>query len=320
MNIMKRVLCFALAALMLLSFAACKDEGKKTGTDASTELVVAEKTVTIVNNAFGETEKALKEATALGFERNVILNITAEGKTVSTRGGVQCEFIKDGTSLKIASETAVVSDTIDTKAVYYSDGTSAYASTADTTYLITFNDDLKKYLEGISVIDEKQDVFNSSSVEPINTKIVNTSDNGYGFILDYPTDKLPEDFQNFFGSSLEAYKDTAKPQGLKISGIIDEKGRLTAETVTYTLTYDYEVEVDVAQDPDNKSTSSETVKETRTATAELSVQLTFKYSVTEIAVPDEIEIPSEKTESDEKPVKLKELSITDFNKLVAEKG
>lgn len=316
---MKKILCLALALMMLLSFAACKDEGKETGGNAGEEMVVDEKTVSIVNNAFTETENAIKSATALGIERNIILNITAEGKTTSSRSGFGCTFIKDGASLKIAGETAITGDAVDVKAVYYSDGTTAYASTADTTYLITANDDLKAYLEGLTVIDEKSDVFNSSSVEPINTRIVNTSVKGYGFILDYPTDKLPEDFQNFFGDSLARFGDTVKPQGLKISGIIDEKGRLTNETVTYTFTYDYEVEVVSDADPDNPSTDTEPKKETRTATVELSAQLVFEYGVTEIELPDEIELPQSDggEDGDDKPA-LKELSITDFNKLVAE--
>lgn len=327
---MRKVLCLALVLLLVFSFAACKEEGNKTNGDLG-EQIVDKKTVELVNNAFAETEKVLKEVTALGLKRNVVLNVTAEGKTVSTRSGVECEFVKDGTTLKVASETAMTSDLMDMKAVYYSDGTTTYASTADTTYLITANDALKEYLNGLIAINEKDDIFNSSSIEPINTKIVNTSEKGYGFILDYPTDKMPDDFNNFFGESLKQFGDTTKPTGLRVSGIIDEKGRLTAETVTYTFTYEYEVEVESEEDPDNETADTEPKKEKRTATVEISAQMSFEYGITEIDQPDEIEIPATENEDDKdddkddddkdddkKPQKLKELSISDFNKLVAE--
>lgn len=319
---MKRVLCLALVFLMVFAFASCKEEGSKTNGDLN-EQVVDKKTVELVNNAFAETEKVLKEVTALGFKRNVILNVTAEGKTVSTRSGVECEFVKDGDTLKVASETAMTSDLMDMKAVYYSDGTTTYASTADTTYLITSNNALKEYLNGLIVINEKDDIFNSSSIEPINTKIVNTSEKGYGFILDYSTDKMPEDFENVFGEHLKQFGQNTKPTNLRVSGIIDEKGRLTAETVTYTFTYEYEVEVESEEDPDNETADTEPKKEKKTATVEISAQMSFEYGITEVEQPDEIEIPATENEDnnqdddDKKTEKLRELSISDFNKLVA---
>ena len=59
--------------------------------------------------------------------------------------------------------------------------------------------------------------------------------------------------------------------------------------------------------------------------------MSFEYGITEIDQPDEIEIPATENEDDKdddkhdddkdddkKPQKLKELSISDFNKLVAE--
>lgn len=320
---MKKILCLVLVLMMVLPFAACKDKGKETNGGAD-NFVVDEKTVTLVNNAFAETEKTLKEINALGFKRDIVLNVTAEGKTVSSRMGVDCEFIKDGTALKIASTTISTSDVMDMKAVYYSDGTTTYASTADTTYLITANNDLKKYLSGLATINEKEDIFNSSAIQPVNTKIVNTSEKGYGFILDYPTDNMPEDFKNLFGEVLKSFGDKIKPAGLKVSGIIDEKGRLTAETVTYSFTYDYEVEVESEEDPDNEDADTEPKKETRTATVEVSAQFSFEYGIAEIDMPDEIELPSDDKDDeddkddDKKPTKLRELSISDFNKLVAE--
>lgn len=304
---MKKIFCLMLAFIIVFSFAACGENKNANAGTQSEANVVDEKTVAIVNSAFAETKKALESVTSLGYKSDMVLKVTSEGKTVSTRGGTEYKFIK-GDTLKVAGSTVISNDTSTAELFLYTDGASIYGATAGTTYLITSTNDAKEYFNNLITI---RDFYDASAVAPANTRIVDTSNSGYGFILDYPVDQLSDDFNKLFGTYIKQFNETLKATGLKVSGIIDDRGRIETETVTYSFTYDYTATAtDV--DPDNEGSAATTT--TKTAECSISVQIDFDYGVVEVVPYDEIAIPSDSESS------LKELSISDFQLLAAVKS
>ena len=305
-NNMNKIICIVLTLILLFSFAGCK-EAKKTGTGIMNEIGGLDiNAVDTVNNAYVTTKKALGSATALGFNTEVTLTVTAEGKTVKSVGGSELRFLK-GDILKAYNKTLVKNDAVDSTSYFYTDGTIVYGATAGKTYNITTGYETNKYfndlLKGVVVYD-------SSFVTPVNTKIVNASGGGYGFVAIYPVDKMAGDFDSIIGKHLSNFGNIVA-KGLKVSGIINSDGRLKTQTVTYDFTYEYTVEANDV-DPDNSEATPTVV--TKTADASLSVLFEYDYGVTDVNKGANIVIPS----SEEEP--LKNMTLADFQLLATLAG
>lgn len=308
---MKKIFCFLLSIMMILSFAACGDDRNTTSGSGSDK--VDENTVAIVNKAFAETDKALKAAKALGYEMNIVMDVTMDGKTTSTRSGNKLTFIK-GDTLKTAYTMVLKNDAVDVEMFMYSDGSNTYGATDGITYKLVPTADENEVQLYLNKLPELVDFYDATKIAPIDTRIVNTSNGGYGFVLQYPVNELPDDFNVIFGENLDVFEN-AKGQSIKVSGIIDDKSRLQSQTVTYVFTYEYDSDITADVDPDNSEAVS-TTTEKKTATVELSLQLAFNYGVTKVDMPDEIVVPKVDPDA-ESAEKLKEISLTDFQLLAA---
>ncbi|MBE6798484.1 MAG: hypothetical protein E7525_01720 [Ruminococcaceae bacterium] len=304
---MKKIFCIVLSLALLFSFAGCK-RAKETGAGTVSDIGGIDiNAVDTVNNAYVTTEKALNSATALRFKSEVTLTVNAEGKTVKSVGGTDFKFLK-GDALKVYNKTTVKNEAVDSTLYLYTDGTVVYGATAGATYNITSGYETNKYFNDLI---KTVTVYDASLINPVNTKIVNTSGGGYGFVILYPVDKLPGDFEEIIGSQVSKLSNV-KAKALKVSGIIDANGRLETQTVTYDFTYDYTVQVNDI-DPDNAESGVPTT-EVKTAEASLSVLFEYDYNVTEVKHDANIVLPS----AEEEP--LKEMSLADFQLLAALSG
>lgn len=304
---MKRILCIALASMLIFSFAGCKST-KKTGTGVvgGTDGLNIDAAET-VNKAYAATDKALNSANDLGFKTEVTLTVTVEDQTVKSVAGTEFRFIK-GDALKVYNKTTVKSDAVNSELDIYTDGVNVYGATAGASYKITAGYETNKYF---SDLVKTVTVYDASGITPINTKLVSVSGGGYGFVALYPIDGVPSDFEEIIGAQLTKFKNVTAKQ-LKVSGLIDAEGRLQSQTVTYDFAYEYTVEADDI-DPDN-SDSSGSVTVTKVAIASLSIAFEYNYDVTEVKQGGNIVLPSADGEA------LKEMSLSDFQMLAALTG
>ena len=320
---MKRIICALLVGAMLLMLCACG--GKKGNSETASGSYADENTISIVNSAYEKTENTIKDISAIGFE----LKVT---KTVKLGDNSEAQMFKkvynslgDGTYFYQSTEKA---DDIDKTLMIYNDNKNIYGYNAETTYLLSKNNNTDEYVGKLGSIIS---VYNASKLKVVDTVIIDASNDGHGFLLEYDFNDQGFDPEAVFGSDMYSeIKDNKdiKPVGLRVSGIINKDGQLTSQTLTYTYTYEYEEEVtDPTIDPDNSDASNLATKvEKKTATVELVAERSLNYSINKINVPSDITVLPDETQEgdgenegdedeDEEKITLKELSISDFLKL-----
>ena len=311
---MKKLTVIAMSLILAISFTACGKTTKRTSGEI-VEPQVDKNTVSLVNDAYKVTGDALKSASALSYTANYKKEVAVDDTTTASRLTATYDFVTDASGRIFSYSESARSDTVSTTMKMYDDHKYVYGLYADTEYIITRNDATNSF---IGTLPECVELVDGTAFAVKDTIVVDTDGGGHGFVLEYePTDKnfKPEDVFGPFYSEAEL---SPTATGLRVSGIIDTSGKLVSETVTYTFTYPVETEVvrdDV--DPDNSGAQT-TEKVTKTVKVTLIAEYTFDYSLSAVAVPDGITVVKEAAEGEEAPTLPKELSITDFRKLMGE--
>ena len=312
---MKKLLSIILTVLFVVSRSACGKDSKDSNTTSGPS--VDSNTIEIVNKAFGTTEDLLKSAKALKYKNNCVVSVTVDDVTTAVRASSAVEYIDGENGRVFATNGEVKSGETSASMSLYSDGKDTYGYKAGTTYQLVGNG-VGDYTNGEFA---KIKVWNTSSLKPLNTTIVNTASGGYGFVIDYDFNDASFNFNEFLKDvdnfDAEALKDIQfTVTGVTASGIIDSEGRLTSEAVK--LVYEYTMEVEVPKtdvDPDNSGVNTTEIV-SKTVKNEISIELTFNYDLTEVTVPDGMTVGS--TDEDGEQVKKPtEISVSDFEKLSA---
>lgn len=309
---MKKLTIFVLSLVLALSFTACGKDVKRTS-GGIVDQTIDKNTVSLVNDAYKATGDAIKSASALGYTANYKKEVAIDDTTTASRLTRTYDFITGAAGKTFSYSEAARSDTVSTTMKMYDDLKYIYGYYADTEYIITRNDSSAAF---INALPESLELVDGTAFAVKDTIVVDTDGGGHGFVLEYePTDKnfKPDEV---YGPLYAETELAPTAVGLRISGIIDASGKITSETVTYTFTYPIETEVakdDV--DPDNSGVSA-TEKVTKTVKVTLTAEYTFNYALDAVAVPDGITVVPETAEGEEKPQLPKELSITDFTKLM----
>ncbi len=318
---MKKILCLMIAVLMLTLLCAC---GDKKPENTASGYTVDNATIDIVNNAYVATQTALQNATSLGFNGNAVKSATVDEKTTSARLSVSLDYMNSEKGKVFGCETIAKSGENSEVVQFYNTGEVFYGYKAGANYIIAKDKNLDAFVEDLF---KDIEFFNASSITVLDTVIVKTDNGGYGFVLEYDFNDADFDAEKEIGKEFYSEKSagmSVTATGLRVSGIIDTKGRLSTQSVTYTYTYPIEVEVQIQDaDPDNSGVAT-TEKVTKTVSNEISFEFNFKYDITEVDVPDRIVLPEpdgeqggEDSDEDKKPTKYIEVSIIEFNKLSA---
>ena len=317
---MKRFVCALLIAVMLLMLCACG--GKKGDSGTASGNHADENTITIVNSAYEKTENVIKEISAIGFEIKVTKTVKLDDNSKAQMFKKVYNSLGDGTYFYQSIEKA---DDVDKTLMIYNDNKNLYGYNAETTYLLAKKDATNEYVDKLDSIIS---IYNASKI-----KVIDASNDGHGFLLEYDFNDQGFDAEAVFGSDMYSeIKDDKKikPVGLRVSGIINKDGQITSQILTYTYTYEYEEEVtDPTIDPDNSDASNLATKvEKKTATVELVAERSLNYGINKLNVPSDITVLPDETQEgeggsevdeedgeDEEEIILKELSISDFLKL-----
>ncbi len=320
---MKRIISLAVILAFVFLLAACgKDERGNTVSGPA----VDSNTVEIVENAYKTTESALKEAKALEVQSTVVETTTVDGSDLSERVTSELSFINSDSGKLYAIVTEVKSGDIADEMQLYSDGKDTYGARAGKTYILSKDKDTDAYVDEVlsSVKLAKID-----GIKVINTTVVDTSTGGHGFVLEYDCSSadIKKIFEGYFSGNSAGVE--LKFTKLTSSGIIDSKGRLTAQTISLEYTYDLTVSAPAEStssdtsskktDSDNKTSSESTSSvatetQIKTVTAKLTVDNVFNYELETVKVPDLIEIGKD---ADGNDIKHDEISIQDFTGLAA---
>lgn len=312
---MKKFLCLAFCLIMALGVVACGDNSTDANADNVTSKVADSKTVELVNDAYKATYEAINSATALGYEQNIKLNITTEGQSVTGRVSEWAEFMMVDGKREMSAKAEMAALGTKQTILFYETKDKVYGNANGTTYVIAKS---KSATAALEEIYKERDMYNAEAIKAIDTTIVNTASEGYGFVIEYDVNALPSSFTDIFGDLYnKADLLNRKPVSMKISGLIDKNGLITQETVTYNYTYQEEYIANENEiDPDNSVVDgTEVKKELRTISVELIAEYIFDYEVTEVEVPDDIE----KSLVPDEVKKIKEISIEDFQKLLTDK-
>lgn len=316
---MKKILCLILILVLSIAFVGCGNDANQTNGNVSGEGADAV-TIEIVNNAYAATKKAIKDSTAMGFDCSLKITATLDEQTVANRIGTKVSYLTVGNDKLVASEMVIKSGDENTTVLIYDDTKNVYGVKAGTTYILSDNDDTKKYVNSLTDLVQ---FFDASKRKVLETVIVNADGGGYGFVLEYAVDEDNSELKNLFGEeiydALEQLGAKITVTGLRVSGIIDSEGKMISETVTYSYTYPVEVKVDADEvDPNNPEASLENGKtETKTTKAEIVMQMNYDYDLTEITAPDGVTVIPENAPEDYKKPTL--ISLADFSKL-SDKG
>ena len=316
---MKRIICLVFAVCLAVLFCACGDDAKKTNTNNVSGVSADSNAVELVNSAYEATGKAIENAAALGFDCNMKFTSTLGEQVTASRISTSVEFVSGSGDKTVAMEMISKSGDISSVVQIYDDTKNIYAAKAGTTYLLSDNNETKNYIDSLVKLPT---YFDASGRKAVDTIVVDTDGGGRGFVFEYAIDEDNTEIEELFGSnSFAALKELGVEitvTGLRISGIIDTDGRLTSQTVTFSYTYPVEVAVQPDEvDPNNPGGSEgSTATETQTANGEMVMEISLKYGITSVSVPDGITVISDGTGADgEEPKKPSEISLTDFNKL-----
>lgn len=321
---MKKIIALAVVLILVFSLSACGEDKRENTVSGPT---VDSNTVEIVENAYQTTEEILKNITAVDMQSTLVKTTTVNEQDFSERITTNLSFINSDAGKTYAIGLLVKSGDISSETQFYSDGKDTYAALAGKTYVLSKNKDTDAHIEGI-LSGVKLDKI--EGVKVTNTTIVDTSTGGHGFVLEYDCTGL--DAEKLFGDFFTEGKEGAEVTFTKLtsSGIVDNKGRLTAQTFTLEYTYNITVDVPVestsSETTSSKKTSSKnktssestssvaTEKVTKNVSAVLSVDNTFNYDIDTLKVPDLIEIGKD---ADGNEIKHTEISIQDFTELGA---
>ena len=301
---MKKFLALLLCVFMLTSFVACGEEEK---TNVSSTQV-DNNTITVVNKAYTDTITALSKVKALGYSASFVKSSTVDDATVSNRIATTLNFLGEGEEKKYSYIATVNNGTISEEAQIYSDAKNIYAHKLGTTYLLSNNKETNEYAE---TLVKNIEIFDASKIKVNDTVIVNAAGGGHGFVLEYDFNDKAFNADEEFGAFIAKDKenDNFTVTGLRVSGIINQDGKITSQTVTYSYTYTVEVEVEIEDvDPDNESAET-TKKVTKTVENQIVFEVNLNYDLVEIKAPNKIEVMTE----DSKP--YDEISLTEFQKL-----
>ncbi len=316
---MKKILALLMVAAMLFSFAACGEEERSSGVSSGPS--VDKNTIEIVNNAFSLTDKAVKEAKALGYSVNMIVSVTVDDVTTSVRASSELEYIDLDEGRRLAAETEMRLGDTGISASYFDDNENVYVQALGETYLLVGKDVdeyLKTELQEINVID-------TSELTASNTVIVDAANGGHGFVIDYDVNDDNLDLNKYLSGmgdifDTETLKDIQFTiTGISISGIVDASGRLSSQTFKFTYEYTQQVEVPKTDvDPDNSDVSETTEVVGKTVKNEISIACEYDFDVTEVEAPDDITVIGSATDGDgEQPETPSEISVTDLKKLLS---
>lgn len=306
---MKKLFALALAVVMVLSFAACGKE-KRPGNNTSGQSVDSN-TLEIVNNAYTATKTALENAKAMGYSGTIVKSVTIDDVITSQRNSINFKYADGDSGRAFAVETVSKSGDTSEEVQLYNNGENLYGYKAGTTYVLSKNKDTDAYVEELF---KEIGFIDASAVKVLNTTIVDTSTGGHGFVLDYDFNDAAFDPETMIGTAFFNEKADGKNvtvTGLCVSGIIDTKGRLTAQNVTFEYTYTVDAEVPNDVDPDNSGVSETTKTVTKTVSNKISFDFAFNYELETVTSPDHIVIGGEGA------AEPTEISISDFNKLSA---
>ncbi len=301
---MKKILCSLLIVCLIMSFSACKSKD-----DNATNTVgesVDQNTVSLVNDAYVTTADLLNNADSLGFKANYRKKFSYDNESGATGTSFVYNFVGKGEGSNYFYEIDSKTGGTDEHTMMYSDGKNVYGYKADTTYLITNDNSVVNHINDIS---KSVIMYNGSDFDVSDTIIMNTSSGGHAFMLTYDIESAEIDIANVFAPVYdEATKDyELKPISLIVSGIVDTKGRIVEETVSYVYSYEYEDMTTI--DPDN----AEAQGTMRTVTVTLEAELYYDYDLELITAPADITLLPEEGKSTEQTIK--ELSLTDFLKI-----
>ncbi len=330
---MKKILALVLTLVFIFSFAACSEK-EKGGNTVSGPSVDVDK-VEVVNKATQNTKNLISTAKALMFDTNIVKSTTVDDVTTSTRYTVDWTQAELDGKKQFACEIIQKSGETAVESQLYHNGERLYGYKAGSTYILSKNADTEALAKGL--YDDIK-LLEIGDLDVLNTTVVDTSTGGQGFVFEYECAAF--DAEKAFGSSIFGEKSaglTVKPTKLTVSGIVDAKGRLTAQTVTFEYTYDVSVEVAIEEEKteskETESTSSKSSKSTKkkneskedtsseavktqtvikTASAKITADVTIGYEVDEVKVPDLI-VFGKDAEGNE--IKVNEISALDFNKL-----
>lgn len=311
---MKKLTVIVMSLILAVSFTACGKTAKRTSGEI-VEQKVDKNTVSLVNDAYKATGDAVKSASSIGYTANYKKEVAVDDTVTASRLTRTYDFVTGASGKTFSYSESARSDTVSTTMRMYDDLKYVYGLYADTEYIITRNDATNSF---IGALPECVELVDGTAFAVKDTIVVNADGGGHGFVLEYePTDKNFKPDEVFGPFYLESELSPTATE-LRISGIIDTNGKLTSETVTYVFTYPVETEVvkdDV--DPDNSGAET-TEKVTKTVKVTLTAEYTLDFSLSTVSVPDGITVVPEAAEGEEAPKLPKELSISDFIKLMGE--
>ena len=319
---MKKIFALLLVAAMLFSFAACGEEEKRQS-GVSSGHSVDQNTLNIVESAFDATQKHLDSAKALGYDISVVSSYKVDDVITSSRVSSKLQYVTNDEGRRFSVESEARSGETAELVQLYSNGKKNYGYKAGATYELSGKEVEGYIAEQFSLIS----LWDTTGFKALDTKTVKTSSGGHGFVITYDVSDSNVTIDKVLGSvtGIDVSGMIGTTEGIKIteflaSGIVDETGKLSTETVT--LKYEYTVNVEVpSEETEESKKENDTTEESKpaqtvakTVICDLSIDIVLDYDISEISVPDKmtgVEIP----EGDEETKKPDEISIPDFLKL-----